>query len=604
MGKEIVNALTPDPLLQQNWYPDYLHLLSQLLTWCFLSERRELSEAIRFNDHVMDELNGQPVTDVLSSQLKRVLEFRTDSVWLSAWSDHDVYLRSIPPAEVERLLTSVITAKRHNLIKFDELPYILYEKYSETSPVIPIELRELIAQIIAHVPQDTLYLTGDEGFGLAPLFLGKQFQIFSEQHCAESMHSLITLLSYQITLRVGDPVLSPGFFEQNRLRTFACGVGVLLQDHRYKQHEVRDLFGRFEPNTRLREMLFITHLLKQCAGESVVLVPGRFLIKNTTEHKRFRQYLVSNGRIDTIVRLPAGLLPGRAQPLFLLRFSEQATDNIRLINCDHDYFKAVAIKKRGEAKFQLIHSDVLMEELSSTESSQFCTQVSLSELRAEYFADMPLDPAYYLGKNRTVVIRPGSSAVRGLSSTFDVIRAQAVKGADRSHETDTRVYLEVTVQDINDAGIIDQPAREVHVIPDRLKRAEGQTLRAGDILLAIKGQAGRLAMVPDVCGNNWMAGQSFVILRQKSGNVLKSPVVLFRFLKSETGQKLIRSICTDDVVPFIHSQDLKQLPIPQWSELEQEQACMAHEEILKLYARMKFFREKAEFVEREILREA
>ena len=604
MGKEIVNALTPELLTQQGWYPHYFRLLGQLTVWSFLSEQRELSDDTRFNEKTLEGARGLELADTLSAQLQRLLAFRTDPLWISAWSGYEDAIRSVPVSEIERLMASILTAKRHELLKYQELPEILYQKYSDITAVIPIEIRRLIVRLFERESLNTLYLAGEGSFGLASAFMGKQCEIFSEQNCAETIHSLITLLSYQLTLRVGDPVLSPGFFQQQQLRQFSGGVGILLQDHRYKQNEVRDLFGRFDAHMRLREMLLITHTLHQCRGTVVMLVPGRFLIKNTTEHKRFRQQLIKNGRLSSIARLPAGLFPGRAQPVFLLRFSGEASETIRLINGDHDYFKAVALKKRGEAKFDLAHDDVLFEEITTQGKSQFSYQIPRAELLSTHFADMHLDPAHYLGKNRSVVVRPGIGEVSYLSSTFDVIRGQAVKGADRSHESDTRAYLEVTVQDISEAGIIGQPTREVHVSPERRKRAEGQKLYAGDILLAIKGQAGRLALVPEQCGNNWMAGQSFVILRQKIGNALKSPVVLFRFLKSETGQALIRSICTDGVVPFIHSQDLKQLPIPQWSDLEQEQACKAHEEILKLYARMKFFREKAELVEREILREA
>ncbi|MGB0360143.1 MAG: N-6 DNA methylase [Endozoicomonas sp.] len=604
MGKEIINALTSDQLTRQTWYPDYLHLLGQMLVWSFLSERQELNEATCLNEQVISSLQGEALVEVLAVQLKKVFSFRTDSLWSSAWGGHDVYLRSVPTMEIERLINSLMTAKRHNLIKYAEVSDALYQKYMDIKPGIPIELRVLMAQLMANSQQGALYITGDESFGLAPLLTSGPFQIFSEQAVTDVIHSLIALLNTQITLQIGDPILSPVFFQKSQLRSFTGSIGVLIKDHRYKQNEIHDLFGRFDASVRLREMLFITHLLKQSQGISMILVPGRFLIKNTAEHKRFRQYLVKNGRISAIVRLPSGLLPGRAQPMFLLFFSSQPSESIRVINCEHDYFKAMAIKKRGEAKYRFIHSEVLIEELASTEASQFSTEVLHSELMSTYFDDMPLDPAYYLGQDRTIVIRPSSGAVKGLSSMFDIVRAQAVKGADKCHENDSRVYLEATVQDINDAGIIEQPTREIHVNSDSLKRAEGQRLYAGDILLAIKGQAGRLALIPEVCGSNWMAGQSFVILRKKPGTELKSPIVLFRFLKSETGQKLIRSICTDGVVPFIHSQDLKELSIPQWSDLEQEQACHAHEEILKIYARINFFREKAELFEREILREA
>lgn len=601
MGREIVNALAPDQLRKNSWYPDYINLMGQLLTWCYLSEHGLLNEEIRFKGDFYNISDHSLTAELLSAGLSGVSLFRSDPVWKSAWSNYQNYLQSIPSSELERLTISLATAKRHLLIRYDELPDILYRKYLQVRPALPMEVRDLMVNLLPKNLQHNVYLSGDGAFGLMPLLASQNIQLFSEHSQPETMHSLISLLNSQVTLREGDPVLNPAFFQNGRLKKFSYGVGALMHDYRYKVNEIRDLFGRFSSSIRQKEILFVTHMLHQCSGPMVLVIPGRFLLKNTAESRNFRKKLIQDGRLSGVIRLPSGLLPGRAQPMFVLIFGDGTSNIIRFINCDNDYFKAVALKKRGEAKYRLNSPDVIVEEIQDPRNTRVSYQANCTDLLSAGDTHFPLDPGHYLGTNRSVVFRSASSAVSVLEDGFEIIRAQALRGGE--HEQDGRVFMEVTVNDINEAGLLEAPKRIAQIGPDRLKRAEGQTLQAGDILLAIKGQAGKLALVPELCGNNWVAGQSFVILRQKPDNELHSSVVLFRFLKSETGQKLIDSIRTENNVPFIHSRDLKQLPLPCWSDLEQEQACQAHEEVLKLYARMKFFREKAELIERTILKE-
>ena len=602
MGREIINALTPDQLRKQDWYSDYINLMGQLLAWCYLSDHGHLSDDLRFNSDASCFTDQSLVADNLADGLSRVSLFRKDPLWHSAWSDCQQNIQAIPPSELVRLTLSLATARRHGLLNYGEIPLALSSKYSQIRPGLPTEVSELIVNLLPLEHQENLYLCGDTASGLVPFLSGQNIPVFSEHPTLDALHSLIALMGARITLKAGDAVLNPSFLRNGGLRSFSCGAGILLQDHRYKLHEVRDLLGRFKPESRQKETLFISHMLLQCRGAMVLAVPGQFLLKNTAESQSFRKKLIKEGRLSSVIRLPAGLLPGRGRPMFLLVFSDQASDTIRFINGASDYFKSVAVKRRGEAKYRLTNHDVIIEEWQAPKNTRVSYEINRSVILESGRSLYPLDPAYYVGTNHSVIFRSDSTVTEPLDNAFEIIRAQAVGGSEL--DQDCRVFMEVANHDINDAGLVESPKRVVHVGADKLSRAKGQQLQPGDILLAIKGQTGRLALVPEFCGNNWIAGQSFVILRQKTGNLLCSPVVLFRFLKSETGQKLLDAIRTDSSVPFIHSRDLKQLPLPCWSELEQKQACLAHEEVLKLYARVKFFREKAEMIEKEILKEA
>ena len=316
MGREIVNALAPDQLRKNSWYPDYINLMGQLLTWCYLSENGLLNEEIRFKGDLYNISEHSLIAEILSAGLSGVSLFRSDPVWKSAWSNYQNYLQSIPSSELERLAISLATAKRHLLIRYDELPDILYRKYLQVRPALPMEVRDLMVNLLPKDLQHNVYLSGDGAFGLMPLLAGQNIQLFSEHSQPETMHSLISLLNSQVTLREGDPVLNPAFFQNGRLKKFSYGVGALMHDYRYKVNEVRDLFGRFSSSIRQKEILFVTHMLHQCSGPMVLVIPGRFLLKNTSESRNFRKKLIQDRRLSGVIRLPSGLLPGRAQPMF------------------------------------------------------------------------------------------------------------------------------------------------------------------------------------------------------------------------------------------------------------------------------------------------
>ena len=591
MSKEIFQALMPETLSHQSWYPAYVLLAGQVCVWAKLSAAGVLPESL-----VIDESESAEQVQNIPDLFNELSGLKADLLWKTAWECPRAAFNGIPLEEAQRALHTVIVTKRHGLLRYHEISESLADYGVPDNQKLPEALTRLMLELLKPKKSADIYLPYLRCLALAAGNLTREFKVFFEHEEPQPLVAVCALLNPAIHLTNGHPVTEPGCFANGELQHFEHGLTVLPRDHRYKVGEIRDIYGRFDGQNRHEEMLLVQHMLNQCHGRTVIAIPGVFLQKNTDLHQAFRRKLVKEGRLKTIVKLPKGLLPGRSTPLYLLIADQNPSENIYLINADQNYFQSAPMRKKGSARIVLNNYDAIVEQAELCSDSRFSCQIKKPELLE---GNIILEPSYYCGEHVRRVRSGVDQGSQALECLVDVIHAQSIK----DNPSGKKSFIEVTVNDINEAGEIGRADRVVRVDDKRIKRAKRQQLQAGDILLAIKGQAGKVALVTDLCGTNWIANQSFVILRLRKNSTLKSPVVLFRFLRSETGRRMLDNICINNDVPFIHGQDLKKLAIPRWSEIEQKQAYQAHKEILKLYAQVSFMRDKARLIENEMLKE-
>ena len=89
-------------------------------------------------------------------------------------------------------------------------------------------------------------------------------------------------------------------------------------------------------------------------------------------------------------------------------------------------------------------------------------------------------------------------------------------------------YFEVAVADLDDVGRVRHPTKQVSVSRDAVIQTRRALLKFGDIILVIKGSVGKVGFVCDLPGEleaNWIASQSFVIVRLRP----HAPIRDFRF---------------------------------------------------------------------------
>lgn len=125
---------------------------------------------------------------------------------------------------------------------------------------------------------------------------------------------------------------------------------------------------------------------------------------------------------------------------------------------------------------------------------------------------------------------------------------------------------------------------KVSELPDKARFiVEEAELRPDDILLSIKGTIGKVAIVSEAVLKESLevpivAGQSFVILRLRSGGPYSDPRALVAFLRSPLAKSLLEGSASGTVIPNISMGGLRALPVPIISRGNQALIVKKHHE--------------------------
>jgi restriction endonuclease S subunit len=202
---------------------------------------------------------------------------------------------------------------------------------------------------------------------------------------------------------------------------------------------------------------------------------------------------------------------------------------------------------------------------------------------------------YVMGK-ATLKISDQES-LRTLAEVAEIIRAQMLKGEEGE---DGELFIEVGGRDIDASGQvrIEEPPKELHVAGRTRKRAEQQLLRPGDVLLISKGSIGRVALVGDDCGDNWVAGQVFLIIRTQERGLVR-PEYLYRYLASPMVQQYLGEIASGTGIPILKATDVKNLPVPVPSLQDQEHVIGVHRQIMEEHEAIRTHQARIEELSRQ-----
>jgi restriction endonuclease S subunit len=107
-------------------------------------------------------------------------------------------------------------------------------------------------------------------------------------------------------------------------------------------------------------------------------------------------------------------------------------------------------------------------------------------------------------------------------------------------------------------------------------------LQEGDILLSVKGTIGKIGLVTSIDGEQWIASQSFVVIRLRRIGSHMDPLILSTYLRSWLGQESLNSIAGGATVSLLPMGPLRQLPIPLLSADAQNQIRDHLDEIRRL----------------------
>jgi type I restriction enzyme M protein len=171
-----------------------------------------------------------------------------------------------------------------------------------------------------------------------------------------------------------------------------------------------------------------------------------------------------------------------------------------------------------------------------------------------------------------------------LGNIAELIRPQAVKS--KKEQVKGQEFFEISGSDIPNAGWINQPKQTVMVKEDNLPKAEMQRIQGGDVLLAVKGAIGKVGIVPMNFEGDWLANQSYEILRLKEGSPIKDPCVLYMYLKSELAEMLLQYLSYGTSIATIQKRDLIKLRVIIPNDEQQEEIISYFEKEVRLKSRI------------------
>lgn len=279
---------------------------------------------------------------------------------------------------------------------------------------------------------------------------------------------------------------------------------------------------------------------KEMERRAVVLVPPGFLFQRSSS--AIRELLIEENLLEAVIGFPKGQLDFTAAPpvLLVLDKHREKGDPIQFYGLD-------TILTSGEYRD-------LVAAVHDRAPGSHGVLGTLDQVREKSY-DLTVN-RYFLD-DATAAIDALEDTV-SLDGVADIIRAQSLK-SEPAQPSEPDSYIEVAIKDIDESGQLCSPDKCIKVDQKQQKRVNSQRLKAGDILLAIKGTVGRVALIGDNCGTNWIAGQAFVIIRPKK---TVSGIYLYRFLSSDLVQQYLAERATGVAMKMLKAADVADIPIP------------------------------------------
>lgn len=459
-----------------------------------------------------------------------------------------------------------------------EIPESLYQSLSDREIgewFIPEEVADLMVRLSGDLKGKDVYCPYDNLGQLARKVnqLGGEASV--ELSTKLSFFWLTNILSdMSINATVGEPIKNPAFTEKGELKRFDIALAFPPMGKKaYKEIIDRDLFNRFPDRTSSWSVLAIRHILAQTKEKAIIIIPNNILFSSGAE-RALREDLLKRNFIETIICFPPAILPSIGIKISILVLNQKNRSNaVRFVDAGAEAFSA----KDGRGRSRLVDIEALIETVDHGKDESITVTVPIQEILQD---EATLEISRYLRspeKKRVEKILSQEKTVQ-LAEIVDIVRPPT-RSRD---ETEGEKALEVTLADFPEYGYLKQPERSVTIDPAKLK-GNADWLHPEDIIIGMKGSAGKVAIVPHYDFSRkeerWVANQSCLILRTKKDI---HPKVLYMYLHSEIGQNLLQSMVSGATIPLIKLQTLKELPVILPSEEEAKKVIDAFNKITDL----------------------
>ncbi|MDG4658207.1 N-6 DNA methylase [Ectobacillus antri] len=453
------------------------------------------------------------------------------------------------------------------------------------SVTTPEGLNQLMVRIV-QPNQGTVY-DGAAGIGstlIAAHEFSKHIQTFGQELLQENvvlayMNAIVHGVNLeQFQIAEGDTLFAPQFTEgEKRLTQFDYVLmnppfGMKLDE----RHAAYDPYGRFNgrmgKTSRVHgDLAFLQHTVASLGemGKAAVIVPTGVLMRSSGAEKGFREYAINTDIIETIVLLPHKLYPFFAIQTVLLVFNKnkpQARKGfVQFINAE-EMFEGT----RSQNILQTKHIDDIVSKYEHyTENGEDSRVVTIEEIRNNEYI---LNPKQYF-TSQTVASEFGEVTINKLAyekmvkhkKSFKQVAdlSRGVNLPSKSMLKEGETYKVIQLKDVEDGVIYFDNVDDIAV-----QNAERYTVQAGDILIASRGTAFKVAIVPEHEGTFVLSNMFIRIRIYDQTSYL--PEYVKAFIESPVGMAFLEGVQKGGAVRVLTTSDIENIEFPDLSLEEQQ----------------------------------
>lgn len=437
--------------------------------------------------------------------------------------------------------------------------------------VVPSELAMLMTGLAVTADQNSIYCPWESTGQLVAELAEHEANVLVETPWQSSLPALMALMRLPPTsVMQTDPLRSPTAVKEGRLEKFDASLafppmGMPINDDIVSQ----DLLGRFPVKKATATGLMIQHIVAQTNGRAAVVVPNSFLF-GPGKDRDVREHLINNAIVEAVIALPVGIHQSTNVPtaLLLLNTIKPCAD-VRFVDASVPYFQG----QSGRGRTALIRIDEILQFcLPANGNNSIETPLDLDDSLAmvagvdEILAnDTSLQVDRYVMPAEQRELQAQLGALPTVSLDEIAVFIQPVPNKDRGTDGPMAISVfEVGAADIPATGYIRRPERPISIqlSPRRSGAPKDVFLRPYDLVLIVKGSAGKIGVVPSNVpppGNEgWIAGQSAIVLRSKSAQDLRG---LALWLRSPMGRKLLDGIRSGAAIQMLSINELRRLGV-------------------------------------------
>ena len=445
---------------------------------------------------------------------------------------------------------------------------------------VPSEVAQLMVRLATTDATHSVYCPWESSGQFVGTLLDQDMRLYVETSFSTPMPALLSLFRPAPTeIVLNDPLRSPSAIKAGHLEKFGAALSVPPWNMSVPDEvAMTDLYGRFPVKKATGNGLHVQHIVAQTEGKAAIIVPNSFL-SGPGRDREVREFLLSKGWVQSVIALPAGLFTNTNLTSTLLLLDTQASaGSVGFVDATQSFF----CKALTKGRVTLANTDAIenfcsdgrdeparLNELDST----LVARSHVAEILANE-ASLQVDRYVIATEQRAMQATLRGMRTVAMDEIVNVLNPVPNKDRGVDSPSAIRVY-EVGAADLPSAGYIRTPDRNIQVelSSRRSGNSEDVFLRPYDLVLIVKGSAGKIGIVP---GNvpppgkgGWIAGQSAVVLRAANRDVDLRGLGLW--LRSKLGQQLLESIKSGATIPMMSIATLRRLKvialIPQWTQL-------------------------------------